>query len=489
MGWVRDRRTLVLLALLVQGTVLAVGWFGTFRIVRREFAKVVQERVLQQNAELAGRVASLFPTNIGEMVEYGGDEWERLQRFIETEALAQLPDGGFACLIEPDGKLLCHPEIRDDPQLRGYSFAGKELLPRIGIRDDVIEVTAAGATELPATGVIEFATDDFHYVATQPLAGTDLRLLIHQPVGTLVAAGRASTRHIAVFVVLAGIGVLGITGLGLNGLLKRYESVNERLNKQMKENLRIARQIQQATLPGADHPTAPGYEIAAFSDAADETGGDTYDVVGLKRLESGMVELGDSGEFPRVGLILADATGHGVGPALAVTQLQSSARMATRMGADLAGLVDRVNESLNTRLPSGHFVTAWLGMLDAEAHVIEGVSAGQGPLLRYVAAEDRVERVDSDLPPLAIMEELLPFAPRRIEMSPGDVFVAATDGFFEARGPDGEQFGEERVKDVIRRHASAGAEAITAALKREVGVFTHEAAAEDDRTVVVVRRA
>ncbi len=89
-------------------------------------------------------------------------------------------------------------------------------------------------------------------------------------------------------------------------------------------------------------------------------------------------------------LLLADATGHGIGPALSVTQLRAMLRMAVRAGLAAGGSASRevaqhINEQLYADLPSNRFITAWLAMLDAAAGTLTTYSAGQAPLLLYRA--------------------------------------------------------------------------------------------------------
>jgi hypothetical protein len=211
--------------------------------------------------------------------------------------------------------------------------------------------------------VVEFAADNFHYVATKPLPGSNLRLLVHQPADALIAAGESSTRWVMGVAAIAVLGVLGVTGTGLGWLLRRYDGVHEALNRQLRQNLEVARAIQQKSLP-ADLPQPPGLAIAGWSRPAEETGGDTFDVTALATAggEACRIDVGGRGpETNRIGFLLADATGHGVGPAIAVTQLNSMTRLAHRVGVSLVDAARLVNEQLFAALPPDRFVTAVFG--------------------------------------------------------------------------------------------------------------------------------
>ncbi|MEL6330007.1 MAG: PP2C family protein-serine/threonine phosphatase [Planctomycetota bacterium] len=484
---ISTRGTLIAAAVVVQAVVLAAGWFATFRIIRGEFARVIEGRVLDQNADEAEKIKARLPTDIGEGVEYGDDRWEQLQEVIaSTDEFTNLPAGGFACLIGPDGNILCHPDIERDPFLRTVNLGAKTLLvgdPEMpdSIRIDELEMN--GAID---SGRVEFAIDDFHYVATNQIPGSDLRLLVHQPVKDLVRVGREKTSQIAVLAGVAIVPVLAISAGGLGFLLRRYDSVHERLNQKMTENLQIAQRVQRASLPRS-LPTVAGFDIAAWTEPADETGGDTYDVVGMEPIDDGTVALHEEGEAARVGFLLADASGHGIGPALVATQLHALTRMAARLGRDVWDSVRFVNDQLSGHLPQGHFVTAWMAVLDRDSGVLRTVSAGQGPLLWYHAGSGEIETLFADLPPLGILDRAPVFATRELTLEPGDVFVVASDGFFEARSPDGELFGDDRVVELLRGSAGRPASQVGAELRDAVDAHAAGVRA-DDRTIVVIKR-
>ncbi len=469
----KSRRALLASALALQAIVLSIGWIVTFRIVQRSFAGVVEELVQQQNAEIAANVANLLPETMGD-VEFGSEEWDRLQRIIEGEALSDLPAGGFVCLVEPDGRLLCHPEIRENPDLRSFSFDGKALAASLEHRDESVPLMQAGSLGMPSTGVVRF-TSDYHFVGTQPVGDDGLRLLVHQPVASVVNVGRESTQWVLIFAGVAAIGVLGISGLGLNALMNRFEGVQEQLNRQMRDNLQVARRIQQAALP-RELPALDCYELAGTSIPAEETGGDTFD---LTILDGGGVSM-----------MVADATGHGIGPALAVSQLQAMAKLAWQHepAHDVVRITSVLNQRMHDSLPDGRFVTAWMGVLDEASGVVRMVSAGQDPQLVVRAATGRVERLPTDTVPLGILAELPEYAARSVALEPGDLLLVATDGNAEAAGEDGVQFGVDRIIELVQRLAPSGPQAVVDGLLAEVDRFTGGAAANDDRTVLALRR-
>jgi phosphoserine phosphatase len=185
-------------------------------------------------------------------------------------------------------------------------------------------------------------------------------------------------------------------------VLQRAMLLEEHLLKQkMEQDLAIAREIQMSALP-QQMPVIHGYELAAWSRPADETGGDIFDAVAL-------------GE-QRVALLMADATGHGIGPALSASQFRAMFRMGLLLGADLGELMAKVNVQMKADLPADRFITAFAGILDISEHKIRYHSGGQAPLMHYHAGEDRVKWLGASTVPLGILAHPPMIAPPPIEM-------------------------------------------------------------------------
>jgi len=244
----------------------------------------------------------------------------------------------------------------------------------------------------------------------------------------------------------------------------------------MERDLQVAREIQQALLPREiNAPT--GWSIAGWSDPADETGGDIYDV---------------ASNGGKVYLFLADATGHGVGPAISAAQVRAMMRMALRAGASNAATFAALNDQLREDLPAGRFVTLWAGCLGESPGgvlTLDTFSAGQAPLLYYHAAEDRFDQRDAMVPPLGVLDTLdADHAAVSDTPRPGDFYAVFSDGIYEARSPGGELFGAQRVKDALRDAATGSAQDLIDAVRRAVDRFAAGELAADDRTGVVVKR-
>lgn len=269
--------------------------------------------------------------------------------------------------------------------------------------------------------------------------------------------------------------------------IRRLAGAHEQMRRalrtlfKMERDLQLARVIQRSTLP-EQLPTLPGVELDAWSEPAEATGGDTYDIIGLAA--DGRVT---SEEAERAVLLLADASGHGIGPALSVTQVRAMLRIAARGALDLPAIVGRMNAQLSADLREGHFITAWFGLLDAPTHTLASLSCGQAPILHFVAADGYCAVLGADTPPLGVVEDLIP-VPTTIRLAPGDVVAVLSDGIFEARNERQEQLGVGRVVEVLAASHQEPAPGIVKALRAAVEEFASGRPADDDRTGLVVKR-
>ena len=253
----------------------------------------------------------------------------------------------------------------------------------------------------------------------------------------------------------------------------------------LERDLQLARQIQESALPKT-LPEVDGFDLSAWNRPADETGGDSYDLIGLQGDPDGSFTLTE-GRADRAVLLLADATGHGIGPALSVMQLRAMIRMAVRVGADLSGIAAKINQQLHADLPQERFITAWVGLLDGPSRSLTSFSAGQAPLLHYVAAENSCRVLKSNAVPLGLFPTLKAEIPPPIQLGPGDIFAVLSDGFFEARSREGEELETDRVIEILGSHPEASASEILQAIRSATDEFTAGAPQDDDQTVVIVK--
>lgn len=262
--------------------------------------------------------------------------------------------------------------------------------------------------------------------------------------------------------------------LGLKVLLK------------LEDDLLAARQIQQSTLP--DIIAQPsGFDVAARGRPAEATGGDTYDAIGIKANKNGGPPQVVTEEPDEAILLLADASGHGVGPALAVTQVRAMVRMAARTANRLGTMVGQLNHQLHSDLRAGRFITCWIGHVDARRRELEYFSAGQAPIIHYQANLRRCARLGANSPPFGIMENLDNVDIQRLPLPQGDILLIASDGVFDARDPDGGLYGVARAEALVAAHADATAQELIDTLFVDLAEHSAFNKNVDDQTALVVK--
>jgi anti-sigma regulatory factor (Ser/Thr protein kinase) len=168
--------------------------------------------------------------------------------------------------------------------------------------------------------------------------------------------------------------------------------------------------------------------------------------------------------------------------------MQAMLRMAFRLGADLETAFKEVNNQLADTLASDRFITAFVGLLDADAHLMRFHSGGQGPILHFQAALGSCARYKPTSFPLGAMRlsALRPMV--TLQMQPGDILLLLSDGIYEYQGSAGEQFGEARVEEIVRSHHRESMARLSAILLDAVQAFAGGAPQDDDITVVLVKR-
>lgn len=242
--------------------------------------------------------------------------------------------------------------------------------------------------------------------------------------------------------------------------------------QRMKRDMDIARSIQQGLFP-KEMPRLKGYEILGWNRPADETGGDAYDFVPLAG--------------GRLAILLADATGHGIGSALIIAQCRAMIRAMLTETQDLSRVANRVNSLLTEDLNDGLFVTAFIGILDPERHRVQYIAAGQGPLM-LVPPQGPADVRMATAPPLGVVGQATYSADHGFDLRPGEVLALLTDGFYEACDERDDLFGEERVTKLIQARRVMRLASIIEDLHAAVRAHAGTRPQMDDLTAVLIRR-
>ena len=247
----------------------------------------------------------------------------------------------------------------------------------------------------------------------------------------------------------------------------------KRRTELLQGELKIAREIQQTLFP-KESLVIPGFEVVGWCKPANETGGDYYDWCKLPS-KDGFVMLGD-------------ATGHGLGPALLIASCRAYVRADLPQNKDLAGFMSRLNERLSHDTSGSRYVTFVGALIDEQKGQVKIMSAGHCPALLVRAGTKKVEQVKAHGVPLGVMPGQSYPEVESVQLQHGDRLVVYTDGITEAKRADGEMFGDDRLMQAVIRHAKLEGQAFIDALHQELSDFLAGIALQDDLTILSVRR-
>ena len=241
----------------------------------------------------------------------------------------------------------------------------------------------------------------------------------------------------------------------------------------LRREMDLAKHVQEDLIPDSP-PEIPNLESIGWTHAASITGGDCYD----------LWPLADG----RLGIFLGDASGHGIGPALVVSQTRTLVRAMCDIEPDPQKLFTLVNARLSADLDNGRFVTAFVGFLDSNGK-LSWCSAGHGPMFVRKSASAGVELLEPNAPPLGVMADFLADPVVPIEIDPGGTLVVISDGIYEAFDPQGEQFGVQRVVDLCQNGAAANLKTLAEHIRIAVEQWQQKEDPADDQTVVIAARS
>jgi len=252
----------------------------------------------------------------------------------------------------------------------------------------------------------------------------------------------------------------------------------------VREDIRIAHSIRRATLP-APLPTMPGFEIEAWSEPSSEVGGEAYDVVDFwnNRQTAGKAPGLPDG----VTLFIFDAAGLGVDTAVKGSQLRAIFRTGVRLGVELPELAEQMNQFLRNDAPDPAPVRSWYGRLNRSNSQLASLCLGHEPVLQYIAAEQRFQHLDTPSSSLGFEDQIALTPIQSVQLARGDIVVIASDGVVDSLSPEREKFGIERIKAVITEHQQADAKLILEQVRQVLNDFASGSAADEDRTIVIIK--
>ena len=241
--------------------------------------------------------------------------------------------------------------------------------------------------------------------------------------------------------------------------------------ERFERELQLAREIQQRFQPTAP-PIVPGYELQGISFPSYQIGGDYYDFI-----------LCTDG---RLVVALGDVSGKGTSAALLMSSLHAAVHAQVASSRPITETVDAVNRYLADNTPANRFVTLFYAELDPLTGSLSFINAGYNPPT-IAHNNGLMEHLATGGLPLGIIPDF-DYREIRTQLSPGDVLVAYSDGVTEQTNPRGEEFGRERLLQVIEQNVSLTAIGIRDKIEASLSRFAEGTPADDDITLVIVKR-
>jgi serine phosphatase RsbU (regulator of sigma subunit) len=243
----------------------------------------------------------------------------------------------------------------------------------------------------------------------------------------------------------------------------------------LRHSLGIAMEVQQRLLPSGP-PHVRGLDVAGHSTYCDETGGDYYDFLVLDQASSDALLI-----------VLGDVMGHGIAAALVMAGVRSVLRDRANTAGDLAELMSRLNRLIAADHGGDRFMTMHLSVIDANTRSMRWVSAGHDPVIVYDPATESFSEVGEGDLPLGVMDDTEYREHTSAPFQPGQVLFIGTDGVWEVPDSRGDQFGKDRLREVIRETAAQTADEIAAAVRERLIAFRGDTKSVDDMTFVIVK--
>ncbi len=253
-------------------------------------------------------------------------------------------------------------------------------------------------------------------------------------------------------------------------------------NEWIEKELNDIGRLQNMLLPQQDI-NIPGADIASFFAACDRAGGDYYDIVNLSELTP---PITSQGKYDAWGVIVADASGHGAAAAVEVAMFDAILRTYPGTGEQgAANVFNYANRHFFTRTSRGSFITAIVMGYRPDEGCLFYANAGHPPAI-VVSPQNKLEYLNQDVGiPLGVDPDWQ-WQNAEHQIEPGSVIIAFTDGILEALSPAQQQYGQQRLEDVVIQ-CTGTAKDYCDVIVSSVKAHQADQPQMDDQAVVVVK--
>ena len=242
------------------------------------------------------------------------------------------------------------------------------------------------------------------------------------------------------------------------------------MKRRLEEELKMARQIQASLLPG-NLPGDKEVSLAAYSKPSLTVGGDFYDYFPVDK--------------HGLGLVIADASGKGLPAAMMISQIQAMIKSEVNNGNCIQKVVENVNNHLADSSPSERFATLFYGVFNKKTGEFQYANAGHNyPVL--VRKDGTRELLKTGGLPLGFIRGVT-YKTGTETLSPGDTIFLYTDGVTETMNHMDEEYGEDRLLNVITRTRHYEVNEIISSVINDLNSFHREEPLQDDRTILTLR--
>jgi len=240
--------------------------------------------------------------------------------------------------------------------------------------------------------------------------------------------------------------------------------------RRLEQELITARKIQFGLLP-ATLPFNDRLQVAAHFEPSHIISGDFYDCIPI--------------DDHRLGIVIADACGKGLPAALLISQIQAILKSEVRHGLSIHETISNLNHHVKCYAAANHFVTLFYGIVDHDNGTLEYANAGHNlPML--VRDDGRIEFLKTTGPALGIMSPCK-YQIQTARVNAGDNVLFYTDGITETMNAVREEFGEQRLADLIVRHRRRDAREVVRSVVEELSSFQSSASMQDDKTLLLLK--
>jgi len=268
---------------------------------------------------------------------------------------------------------------------------------------------------------------------------------------------------------IVGIMAIALVAFGYAMFIKViYTEVRQR--SRLEAEVNIAKSIQESLLPDAVLQNSWITVVGSMTPAA-EVGGDVYDVIPISD--------------DLVAVAIADVSGHGVGAGILSAMTKSALHLQLQHDASPVAVLEHLNRTLFEVSDEKTFVTFAYMLLDRSRRMISVATAGHPPVLQYDSALKKINFHRTANIGLGMRQDAS-FTHLELPLRSGDTFVLYTDGAIETADPNGEQFGVERIQEIVTsRHGSV--QDLCSVMNERLKEFTAAKTFQDDVTIVGVR--